>query len=151
IVVTADHETGGLSLDLDRLDFAALERVPAGRDALHEALPENGEEITVELALEAAAEALGLADLSDEERAKLVSAAEKGAKDRRNAVRNVAKRIADARAGAVWGTGSHTGVNVPLYAVGVGSERFEGVMDNTRVPQLIRALTLPAVSPAGVP
>jgi len=31
----------------------------------------------------------------------------------------------------VWTTGGHTGTNVPLYALGLGSERLEGVVDNT--------------------
>jgi alkaline phosphatase len=32
-----------------------------------------------------------------------------------------------------WGTGSHTGVPVGVYAYGPGSQNFSGVMDNTDI------------------
>jgi len=37
-------------------------------------------------------------------------------------------------------TGGHTGNMVPLFAYGVGAERFEGVLDNTDVPKILREL-----------
>ncbi len=37
-------------------------------------------------------------------------------------------------------TGGHTGNMVPMFAAGAGAEHFEGVMDNTDVAKLIRAL-----------
>ncbi len=36
-----------------------------------------------------------------------------------------------------WTTGSHTAAEVPVYAIGVGSERFNGSMDNTDIPRRI--------------
>ncbi len=35
---------------------------------------------------------------------------------------------------AQWGTKGHTPIQVPVYAYGLGSERFAGVYDNTQVP-----------------
>jgi alkaline phosphatase len=32
-----------------------------------------------------------------------------------------------------WSTGSHTGEPVPVYAIGKGSEKFNGRMDNTEI------------------
>ncbi|MDR2694111.1 MAG: alkaline phosphatase [Chitinispirillales bacterium] len=43
----------------------------------------------------------------------------------------------DAEAGFGWTTGAHTGEPVPVYALGVGSERFMGRMDNTDIPKRI--------------
>ncbi len=39
-----------------------------------------------------------------------------------------------------WSTTGHTGVNVPVYAWGVGADRFNGVMDNT---DFFEAITVP--------
>jgi alkaline phosphatase len=41
------------------------------------------------------------------------------------------------KAGINWGTGSHTCVNVPVYAIGAGAERFTGLIDNTDIPRII--------------
>ncbi|MDR2585360.1 MAG: alkaline phosphatase [Prevotellaceae bacterium] len=38
-----------------------------------------------------------------------------------------------------WTTTSHTGVSVPIFAIGVGSEKFSGQMDNTDIPKKICA------------
>ncbi len=40
-----------------------------------------------------------------------------------------------------WGTTSHTGVNVPVYATGPGAEEFVGVIDNTDLFTIIVKLT----------
>jgi len=41
------------------------------------------------------------------------------------------------KAGIGWSTGSHTGVSVPVYAIGVGAENFSGNMDNTNIPEKV--------------
>ena len=40
-----------------------------------------------------------------------------------------------------WTSGGHTGVNVPLFAFGPGSEKFAGTIDNTDIPKRIAELT----------
>ena len=40
-----------------------------------------------------------------------------------------------------WTGGSHTGSNVPLWAEGYGARLFQGILNNTDVPQLIRTAT----------
>lgn len=40
----------------------------------------------------------------------------------------------DSVARIAWTTGSHTGIHVPVYALGVGSELFAGRMNNTDIP-----------------
>jgi alkaline phosphatase len=39
-----------------------------------------------------------------------------------------------------WSTGGHTGVNVPLYAMGYGAGRFGGTIENTRIHDILRSL-----------
>jgi len=40
-----------------------------------------------------------------------------------------------------WGSTSHTGANVPVYATGQGAEEFTGVIDNTDIFKIILKLT----------
>jgi alkaline phosphatase len=40
-------------------------------------------------------------------------------------------------AGIGWSSFSHTGSHVPVYAIGAGQERFSGQMDNTDIPKRI--------------
>jgi alkaline phosphatase len=44
------------------------------------------------------------------------------------------------KSGVNWGTGSHTCVNVPVYAIGAGAEKFSGNLDNTDIPRIIGEL-----------
>ncbi|MDR0667022.1 MAG: alkaline phosphatase [Prevotellaceae bacterium] len=98
ILVTADHETGGLSL---------------GRDGSYTLRPTAYDERTHSMAYPA----------TEEER---------------EAVREI-----DKKAHVAWTTRGHTGIMVPIYALGAGSERFAGKLDNTEIPQRICALLLP--------
>jgi alkaline phosphatase len=41
-----------------------------------------------------------------------------------------------------WGSTGHTGLNVPIYAVGEGAKEFVGVIDNTEIFSIIMKLTL---------
>jgi alkaline phosphatase len=42
-----------------------------------------------------------------------------------------------------WSTLGHTGVDVPLYAVGPGSENFRGLLQNEELGQRLQAVLLP--------
>ena len=95
IVVTADHETGGLALGLENgysVYFDALAEQNASKDILLQARD-------MEL------------------------------------VKQVREMNFKARIG--WTTSSHTGIPVPVYATGAGSELFSGRMDNTDIPKKI--------------
>ena len=43
--------------------------------------------------------------------------------------------------GIGWVTYNHTGNYVPVYAIGVGAEKFSGIHDNTNIPEIIREIT----------
>ena len=95
IVVTADHETGGLSLGWEKrytMHFDQLEEQTASKDKL-------------------------LADGKKKE------------------VEHIEEMNRRARIG--WTTSSHTGIPVPVYAMGVRSELFAGRIDNTDIPKKI--------------
>ena len=90
IIVTGDHETGGLSLGLTNgynMFFDALDAQTGSIDA----------------------------NKSDTE--------------------DIRKMNRDARIG--WTTSSHTGVALPVFAIGAGSAIFGGRMDNTDIPKKI--------------
>ncbi len=44
------------------------------------------------------------------------------------------------KAGISWGTGAHTGINVPIFTSGTGAEKFTGYLDNTDIPKFIGEL-----------
>lgn len=46
-------------------------------------------------------------------------------------------QILDSYTGLGWTTGGHTGGLVPVYAIGVGAERFASFNDNTDLPKII--------------
>jgi alkaline phosphatase len=48
--------------------------------------------------------------------------------------------IMNKRAGISWGTGSHSGIDVPVYATGTGADEFSGSIDNTDIPGIIERL-----------
>jgi alkaline phosphatase len=50
--------------------------------------------------------------------------------------------IVNNKAGYGWTSGSHTGAPVPVFAVGVGAWRFGHMMDNTDIPKTIMDITL---------
>ena len=43
--------------------------------------------------------------------------------------------------GIGWVTYNHTGNYVPVYAIGVGADKFAGIHDNTNIPEILRQLT----------
>jgi alkaline phosphatase len=48
-----------------------------------------------------------------------------------------AVRMLAEKAGISWGSGAHSFIDVPVYAIGVGSEKFTGIIDNTDIPKRI--------------
>lgn len=45
--------------------------------------------------------------------------------------------ILDQVTGIGWTATSHTGNLVPIYAIGQGADRFDGLLDNTQIPKII--------------
>ncbi|HPW78222.1 MAG: Alkaline phosphatase 4 precursor [Bacteroidetes bacterium ADurb.Bin037] len=94
IIVTADHETGGLSLGWEGLHTMHSDQI-AEQTASKDILLQSG----------------------DRKKADQISEMNQKAR--------------------MWTTSSHTGIPVPVYAMGVKSELFSGRMDNTDIPKKI--------------
>lgn len=131
VVVTADHETGGLSLGSEgvyRFDPGALRGLTATPRAMAERFAAGEGELA-----ELVAAHVPFA-LSGEEVALLAGAAREV-----GAAQAAISALFDARTHAGWTTGGHTGVDVPLYAYGPGREAFAGVMENEAVGRALIA------------
>ncbi|HOO42435.1 MAG TPA: alkaline phosphatase [Bacteroidales bacterium] len=95
IVVTADHETGGMALGWENQYNVFLDQLneqKASKDILLESGDKKAGEMVAEI---------------------------------------------NRRARIGWTTSAHTGVPVPVYAMGTNSELFAGRMDNTDIPKKI--------------
>ena len=77
-------------------------------------------------------------ELTEAERAALDEA---GSEER--AVFDAINAVLDARSNTGWTSGGHTGVDVPLYATGPGSDRFHGVMQNEELGRAMCEVFLP--------
>lgn len=155
VVVTSDHETGGLTLgreaissvgpDGTELPFlsrslhgrsmydwnpAALQSVVSSVGPMAEAL--QSDDVGVEDVFRTYA---GIDDLTGGE-LELLAMARQGEVRMDHAIGEIISR----RAGLGWTTGGHTGVDVNLYAFGPGSERFRGNLDNTEVGRHVAEL-----------
>lgn len=125
VVVTADHETGGLEIK-EPARLAALRRVKMGGWEAADRLNQDRTNIP-----EVMAECFGVTDLTPAEVAEI-----KGAEDATAAIAAVVSR----RAGVAWRTTGHTATPVKVYSFGPGAERFAGEMDNTDIPKRISQL-----------
>jgi alkaline phosphatase len=95
IIVTADHETGGMALGWEsqyNMYFDQLEEQKASKDILLQSGDDKAGEMVAEI---------------------------------------------NRRARIGWTTSSHTGIPVPVFAMGTNSELFMGRMDNTDIPKKI--------------
>ena len=158
IVVTADHETGGLALGnnkplrLERLAYqkCSSDTLSARLSALCQ---QYAEQLTWEQVKTFLAENMGLfgeLSVSAEEEAELQAAFSNMMRQQEslktlyadiNALAAKAKELVNQKAGLGWTTHSHTATAVPVFAVGVGAERFTGWMDNSEIAPLIYQAT----------
>jgi alkaline phosphatase len=157
IVVTADHDTGGMALgrsgtkipDLSLVDF---QRISKDRfsDYCKSLIAGGGEPSwdSMKTFLTENTGLWGAVALTDEETARLrdsfeaamlsrKSADEKGLYNSFNRFSVDVFDVINSKYGIGWTTGSHTGNPVPLFAVGRDAMLFTKALDNTEIPQLI--------------
>lgn len=144
IVIAADHETGGMGLGFGNNYFMNLENLKdvkiSVEDTLQKAYKGNRDEYFKYIAKN-----MGLNNLTAKEKERILKAMDiedSGAdtKDEFGGYSPTAIAVAhivSERAGMQWTTFAHTGIQVPLAAVGVDSEKFTGFKDNTDVARLI--------------
>jgi alkaline phosphatase len=156
IVVTADHETGGLALGNSdytlHLDLLQNQKCSAWKlSDLFSELFENDRKASWEQVKSIFREQLGFWDsveiTEDEEHElkDLYKAVHKGhAKDTETMYKNI-NTLSDAGIGLLnkkahvgWTTHAHSAHVVPVFAIGAGAEHFSGWHDNTEIVPLIR-------------
>lgn len=157
IVVTADHETGGLALGNNQpLRLERLAYQQCSSDTLSARLSalclQYADQLTWEQVKTFLAENTGLFDelaVTAEEETTLQMAFSNMMRQQEslktlyadiNALAAKAKEMVNLKAGLGWTTHSHTATAVPVYAIGVGAEQFTGWMDNSDIaPRIYQA------------
>ncbi len=157
IVVTADHETGGLSLGNNRyqMNLQALKYQQKSADVLSNKMVELRKEKDNHVSWNDMKQLLGeelgfwnetpisweqekiLRDEFEKSFVKNKVKYEENLYARNEPLAARAKEIMNQIAMVNWAHGSHTAGYVPVYAVGAGSQLFNGVMDNTDIPKKI--------------
>lgn len=162
IVVTADHETGGLTMGHSltkygtNYDLLSLQKVSAQEfTMIADSLFKFKQNQNFGFAMQMIADYFGLGgpsgiELTEYEEnqlhdAYLYSIGEMDIDFDESYFRYggyyplaaTAARILNNKAGIAWTTWSHTGVPVPVYAIGAGQELFDGYYDNTDIPKKV--------------
>ena len=136
IIVTADHETGGIVLGYTgeyKLNLKVLESQKVSVDNLV-AMLEGLKETTWGEVTRMVKENVGV-----EPRDK------HNAEESVNMTNKLATKIAydaiydlDRKALISWASGNHSGTFVPLFAIGEEADEFNGVIDNTDIPMIMK-------------
>lgn len=157
IVITADHETGGIVLGTGKyaLNLQALQYQKLSKEELTKAIQELGKaknnRVSWEEVKNLLSEKLGFwkeVQLNEEQQARLKKAyastfgsknakMEKDLYAENSQLASEAIRILDAIAMVGWTSGGHSAGLVPVYAIGTGSQLFSGKLDNTDIPKKI--------------
>ena len=160
IVVTADHETGGMALGNSdyTLNLKVLAEQKCSSDLLSDQLSalqkQAGEQLTWEQVKEVISKNTGLygvVEMSREDDQLLKTAfeqmmqhqgVEKSLYKDINALASKALALLNQKSRLGWTSKGHTASAVPVFAIGVGAERFTGWHDNSEIAPLIYEATL---------
>ena len=138
IIVTADHETGGIVLGYTgeyKLNLKALSSQKVSVDKLSAMLKALKETTWSEIAT-IVKENIGVelrGKHNNDETVKMTS-------DLANKIAYEAIYDLDRKALLSWASGNHSGTFVPLFAIGEDADEFNGVIDNTDIPNIIRRI-----------
>ncbi|MGL4224723.1 MAG: alkaline phosphatase [Vibrio sp.] len=141
IVVTGDHETGGMGLGFGTNYFMNLDKIITTSDSIEDKLQKvyQGDRKAF---FNHIANVYQLTDLTAEETALINQAMNAFDKDAASAQKNAGgydpvaiavAHITSKRAGIYWTSFAHTATQLPLTAIGNGAEQFGGFKDNTEV------------------
>ena len=153
IVVTADHETGGLVLGSGpyALNLQALKAQKISEEGytalLRELRKKHNNQVSWEIIQETLKENFGFWDTiklhkGQEEQLKAVYEKSFGTEtvkmerslyQQNEPLATAAKKILNQISLVSWASGSHSAGYVPVYAIGAGAEKFQGQIDNTEI------------------
>lgn len=156
IVVTADHETGGLSLGRGpyelHLDVVGSQRMSIGKlgGELHKLHDKYGDKYNWDVVKTFLSENFGFwtkVNLSDDQTKRLEKAFEnimsgkgtttKTLYQKDDELASTVRKIECECALITWGSGGHSNGYVPCFAIGAGAEEFHGRIDNTEISKTI--------------
>ncbi len=144
IVITADHETGGLvlgrgpyELNLQAISHQRMSMDKLGRE-LNAMKEKQGEGFTWDVTKKFLTESFGFWDalkVSDEQAARLERSFNefKEGKAKADRLCGTVKHVISECALIGWQSGGHSNGYVPAFAIGVGAEQFHGRFDNTEI------------------
>lgn len=153
IIVTADHETGGLVLGYSgayKLNLKALDSQKASEDKLKEIMRTKAMQRMImrwEDMQAVITENTGLwreLTPNKQEEAAMKQLFEEGNAnpekrvEKFEAIATVAKNAINRIALVSWASPNHSGTFVPLFAIGEDANEFHGVIDNTDIPKIIK-------------
>ena len=157
IIVTADHETGGLTLGRQETGYALHPEILAAQKCsavkltakirAWRAVAKTADEVRALLK----SEWLAWGSSTDAERAALAKAyaagstglTDPGKAGGLDPLAVACLELANRRAGIAWSSHSHTAAAVPVTAIGAGQNRFTGWQDNTELFRKLRLLMTP--------
>ncbi|MBQ7362284.1 MAG: alkaline phosphatase [Bacteroidaceae bacterium] len=155
IVVTADHETGGLVLGYSgayALNLKVLKAQKVSAERMGSIL-RRASRARMELRWERVQELLkenfglwGEIEMSKEETHELRAYFEQAyattdiakRESKLTSLATRAKQMVNSKALLSWAGPNHSASFVPLFAIGAGAENFYGVIDNTDIPKIIK-------------
>ena len=155
IIVTADHETGGLVLGYSgayALNLKALKGQKVSAERMGSILRRASRarmELRWERVQELLKENFGLWDeieMTKEETHELRAYFEQAyattdiakRESKLTSLATRAKQMVNSKALLSWAGPNHSASFVPLFAIGAGAENFYGVIDNTDIPKIIK-------------
>jgi alkaline phosphatase len=152
IIITADHDTGGITAGAGRFNIRSLQYQKQSQDELTTLINDlrvsrNGR-VSWDEIKNLLTEALGfwkevplkweqekmLRDAYEETLAKKRDVKDKNLYAENSLLAAKAKQVMNEAAYIHWGTTSHSGGYVPVFAIGAGQHLFTHKMDNTDIP-----------------
>ena len=152
IVITADHETGGMALGNSdytlNLQILQYQKTSVAKlsDRIKELYVEQGSKLRYETVQAVLTEQLGFytdsVQITKDEDRKLRDAFAMLKKNKGgvktlykklNKLSDTAIRILNRKSKVGWTTGAHSAAAVPIFAIGAGAEHFTGWIDNTQI------------------
>lgn len=164
IVVTGDHETGGMTVGFAGTKYTtafskignqslSFEEFDKAIKQYRETVGANG--ATLEDWLPVLSEKFGLAEFSDFEKGRLQESLAASMIEPKKRIKDeqsyllyggyepfsvTVTHILNQKAGIGWTTYAHTGVALPVYAQGIGSDLFRGYYDNTDIAKKVMSI-----------
>ncbi len=152
IIVTSDHECGGLSLDIDKVSAPGMSKIiqaqKGSRNASEIMFKQiEQQKLVFEQALPLMKDYFGIDELTEDEMKIIREAFNDSGEIKGDFSYGDNKKIAlawvrvvSARAGMIWSSLSHTADPVPVYSIGAMAKQFEGNSDNALIGRYIRDL-----------